>query len=88
MFSMVPAMLHTSMSEIAPHLPLREEIRDALLGTPDDERLLLEWLAANEHQDFLHCDTIAQSLGLRPYCLQQCLNDAMLWADLTLSTAY
>ena len=46
LLSLLPAMLRTPMHDLAPSLPLRDEIRRALLGEKIPERSLLCWLKA------------------------------------------
>ncbi len=41
MLSLLPAMLQLPMDELTPALPLREEIRRALQGEANSERVLL-----------------------------------------------
>jgi EAL and modified HD-GYP domain-containing signal transduction protein len=84
MFSMLPAMLRTSMEEVLSSLPLRGEIRKALLGEQTSERCLLQWLESNENGDWLRCDGIALSCDLNPDCLQECLTEAIVWTEVTL----
>jgi EAL and modified HD-GYP domain-containing signal transduction protein len=85
MFSMLPAMLRAPMEEIVSALPLRKEIRAALLGEPNPERTLLIWLEANEQGDWRSCDTVAQEHGLNPKDLHRTYTEALVWAELNLS---
>jgi EAL and modified HD-GYP domain-containing signal transduction protein len=85
MFSMLPAMLRAPMEEILSALPLRTEIRCALLGEPNPERTLLAWLEANEQGDWQGCDAVAQEQRLDPEYLQRSYTDALVWAELSLS---
>jgi len=85
MFSMLPAMLRAPMEEILSALPLRTEIRCALLGEPNPERTLLAWLEANEQGDWQGCDAVAQEERLDPEYLQRSYTDALVWAELSLS---
>ena len=72
MLSLLPAMMRLPMEELAPALPLREEIREALLGKANPERILLEWLESHEYADWEACDAIAQADGLGPEDLARC----------------
>jgi EAL and modified HD-GYP domain-containing signal transduction protein len=85
MFSMLPAMLRAPMEEILSALPLRTEIRCALLGEPNPERTLLAWLEGNEQGDWQGCDAVAQEERLDPEYLQRSYTDALVWAELSLS---
>ncbi len=87
MFSLLPAMLRVSMSELTPALPLRDPIREALLGVPVSERSLLQWMESNERGDWAVCDTIASSMGLPQDQLVECAARALEWAQATLSAA-
>lgn len=82
-FSLLPAMLHTSMNEIVSILPLREPVREALLGAPNETRGLLQWIEAQEHGDWLRCDSIARSHALNRDQLQSCYAEAVLWTEQT-----
>jgi c-di-GMP-related signal transduction protein len=85
MFSMLPAMLRAPMEEILSALPLRKEIRGALLGEPNQERTPLGWLEANEQGDWLSCDAVAQQQRLDPDYLHRSFTDALVWAELSMS---
>ncbi len=85
MFSMLPAMLRAPMEEILSALPLRQEIRSALLGEPNPERTLLAWLEANEQGDWQSCDAVAHEQRLDPEYLHRSYTDALVWAELSLS---
>jgi c-di-GMP-related signal transduction protein len=85
MFSMLPAMLRAPMEEILSALPLRTEIRSALLGEPNPERTPLAWLEANEQGDWQTCDAVALEQRLDPQYLHRSYTDALVWAELSLS---
>jgi EAL and modified HD-GYP domain-containing signal transduction protein len=87
MFSMRPAMLRAPMEEILTALPLREEIRSALLGEPNSERTLLAWLEANEQGNWQTCDAVALVQRLNSEYLHRSFTDALVWAELSLSGA-
>jgi len=88
MFSMLPAMLEISMAELAPSLPLREKIREALLGALNREGSSLMWAERYEHGDWLRCDAIAQSYGLNQEQLVRCFEDSVIWAEAALHLAF
>jgi len=81
MMSLLPAMLRLPMQELAPALPLREEIRDALLGKATPERSLLQWLESHELAEWDDCDAVALANGLDQELLAACYAEAMLWAE-------
>jgi EAL and modified HD-GYP domain-containing signal transduction protein len=87
MFSLLPAMLCLPMESLASTLPLRDEIRDALLGVPNLERCLLQWLECHEHGDWAGCDAIAQAHGLEQERLISRYGDAVIWAQAALRSA-
>ena len=79
--SMLPAMLRTPMKELAPLLPLREPVRQALAGGNGSERRLLQWLERFEQADWGACDWIAAELNLPPATLINCGQEAVAWAE-------
>ena len=87
-FSLLPAMLEISMAELAPALPLREKIREALLGVLSRDGSLLMWAERYEHGDWVRCDAIAQSYGLNQGELVRCFQEAVIWAEAALHLAF
>jgi EAL and modified HD-GYP domain-containing signal transduction protein len=87
LLSMFPAMLRVSMEDLAPSLPLREEVRQALLGKANQERSLLRWLECHEHGDWSGCDEIFQCNCFNPEKVLQCYVDAVVWAEAAISSA-
>jgi EAL and modified HD-GYP domain-containing signal transduction protein len=88
MLSLFPAMLEISMVELAPDLPLRENIREALVGAAlSRDGSLLMWAERYEHGDWARCDAIAKSYGLNQGELVRCFEAAVLWAEATLHMA-
>jgi EAL and modified HD-GYP domain-containing signal transduction protein len=81
MMSLLPAMLLLPMERLAPELPLREEIRDALLGTPNSDRILLQWLESYERGDWEASDAVAHANGVDTEFLTACYSEALLWAE-------
>lgn len=81
MFSMMPAMLQAPMDDVVTALPLREKVRNALLGEANRERHLLDWLEANERGEWRRCDGAAAALGRNGDELHRCYTDAVLWAE-------
>ena len=78
-FSLLPAMLRRPIEELAAELPLRKEIREALLGHEVAERALLCWIEAHEHNEALRKNAIASRFGLNSQRLEQFYVDALLW---------
>lgn len=81
MMSLLPAMLGVPMEEIAPTLPLRGQVCEALAGTMNRERQLLGWLECHVHGDWEECDRIAQANGLDSSRLAQQYLEAVSWAS-------
>ncbi len=87
MVSMLPAMLRMPMEEVLSALPLRQEIRSALEGEPNDERRLLDWLEASEQGDWARTDMAAESLHMGQDVLLRCYQEAVQWARISLTAA-
>jgi c-di-GMP-related signal transduction protein len=87
MFSMLPAMILLPMEDLAPELPLRNEIRAALKGTANRERLLLEWLEHHEHGDWAICDASVEANGATEQEMVGFYQSALMWASAALGSA-
>jgi EAL and modified HD-GYP domain-containing signal transduction protein len=81
MLSLLPAMLAVPMQELTPTLPLRQEIRRALEGTANPERILLQWLESHEYGDWPVCDEVIQANGLNGAEVVGCYGEAVEWAE-------
>lgn len=77
MLSLLPAMLQASMDTILHGLPLRAEIRDALLGIQVRERCLLSWLEDLETSNIPGCESTAEAYGLDSHQLAEAYMDAL-----------
>ena len=66
MFSLLPAMMRQPMEKLAAELPLRNEIRQALMGTKNSDSCLLSWIEAHERDD----QATREAIG-KTYCLNQ-----------------
>jgi EAL and modified HD-GYP domain-containing signal transduction protein len=84
LLSLMPAMQGQPMSDIAPSLPLADEIRDALLGTANTERALLGWLEHLERGDQPGCDAAAEADHLDQAALAKVYVDVVAWAEAAL----
>jgi c-di-GMP-related signal transduction protein len=84
MLSMLPAMLQVTMEMVAPALPLRAEIREALMGGRNAERGPLSWVEAQERGDWDACDAIVEAAGLKCEELFRCYAEAVPWAEAAL----
>lgn len=81
LFSLLPAMLQVPMEEAIRELPLRSQVRSALLGEPGQMRYSIDWVESHERADWEREAQIAECEGLTPERLQYCYNEAVLWAD-------
>lgn len=79
MISLLPAMMRCPMETLAPELPLRDEIRRALLGEESRERCLLGWIECHERNDQAAWNAIADAHGLNQQRLVQYYIDAVVW---------
>jgi EAL and modified HD-GYP domain-containing signal transduction protein len=87
LLSLLPAMLRLPMEQLTPALPLRDEIREALLGADNAERVLLHWLESHEYGDWDACDAVAAGNGLDREFLVACYAEAVLWAEAGVQSA-
>jgi c-di-GMP-related signal transduction protein len=76
------------MEQLTPSLPLREEIRAALLGTANTERSLLDWLEAYERCEWTVCDAILHGLRLNPAQIVLLFAESVGWADTALHSGF
>ena len=87
MLSLLPAMMLIPMEELAPALPLRNEIREALKGSANPERILLQWVEFHEQGDWAACDAIIQKEGLSSKEIYRCYAESVMWAETALQSA-
>jgi c-di-GMP-related signal transduction protein len=87
LLSLLPAMLRLPMRELTPLLPLREEIRLALMGADIEERCLLAWLERHELGDWAACEWIVEARRLDAGSLLGCYEKAVTWAEAALHFA-
>jgi EAL and modified HD-GYP domain-containing signal transduction protein len=87
LLSLLPAMQGQPMSDVVRALPLNEEIREALLGTKNPERVLLGWLESCERGDWAGCDAAAQTDNLDQQELAKVYVEAVAWTELALHSA-
>ena len=81
MLSLLPVMIGIPMEEIAPTMPLRGEICEALAGTSNPERRLLGWLEFHERGEWRACDEIAAANHLNPNELARYYEAAVRWSQ-------
>lgn len=85
--SLLPAMLGVTMENVANALPLRSEVRQALLGKDNAERTILNWLESYELGEWENCDAYALSARLKEPALPGMYAKALLWADSNMTLA-
>jgi c-di-GMP-related signal transduction protein len=84
--SMFPAMLRIPMDEMVKSLPLRKEMRMALLGQSNREGTLLRWVECLERGAWAACDEIASAGCLNAETGMRQYSDAVEWAEDALKT--
>jgi len=84
LISLLPAMLRAPMKELAPTMPLREEIRRALMGEKVAERSLLAWLERYELGDWAGCGEVAEAWELDEGGLLCSYQEAVAWTEAAL----
>lgn len=85
--SLLPPMLNVPMESIVKAMPLRKEVREALLGRNNSVRTVLEWLTCYELGQWECCDQVARTAGLCDESLPQIYAKALLWAETNMSLA-
>jgi len=86
MFSMLPAMMLVSMEDLAPDLPLRDEIREALKGAANRERVPLGWLECHERGAWANCDAMVEANGATEEEMVGFYRSALMWASAALGS--
>jgi c-di-GMP phosphodiesterase len=84
LLSLLPAMQGQPMSEVAPTLPLDNEILEALLGKRSSMRAMLGWLESLERGDWEGCDAAALADGLDQRDLARVYIEAVAWTETAL----
>ena len=82
--SLLPAMLRLPMEELTPALALRSEIRRALEGEPNSDRVLLQWLEFHERGDWVASDAVLQANRMTQAKAAGCFAEAVDWAEAAL----
>jgi c-di-GMP phosphodiesterase len=83
--SLLPAMMNVPMENIVHALPLRNGVREALLGHNNTERTVLDLLICHEKGNWGTCDLLASTAGLNLEGLPQLYAEAVLWAETNMS---
>lgn len=84
MFSLLPAMMQVPMDQVAPMLPLRVQIRDALRGADLPEHRLLAWVEAHERGDWDTSDGIVRLHNINREMLFRFYAESVRWAAATI----
>lgn len=84
LLSLLPAMLRAPMKDLAPTMPLREEIRRALMGEEIYARCLLRWLERYELGDWEGCREIVTARALDENGLLNNYQEAVAWTEAAL----
>ena len=84
LLSLLPAMLRLPMEDLTPALPLRDEIRQALKGTANPERGLLQWLECHQFGDWKACKHLVKANRLNQRRLLVWYAEAVDWAEAAL----
>lgn len=87
LFSLLPTMLRIRMEDLAPMLPLREEISAALVGKDSHERTLLQWVECYERGEWAKCDEISAANKLDQKWIAECYIESVAWAEEALKSA-
>jgi len=87
MLSLLPVMLHVAMSDLSAELPVRKAIREALLGSENDDRVLLSWLESYERGNWEECDSKAAAHHLSGLELSDIYTNAVYWAETVANSA-
>ncbi|MGE3178918.1 MAG: EAL and HDOD domain-containing protein [Vicinamibacterales bacterium] len=78
--SMLDVMLARPMQDIVTELPIADEIRDALTGTPNTERALLDAVVAYEKGDWAVAADAAEKAEIEIAAIQPAYEDALRWS--------
>jgi EAL and modified HD-GYP domain-containing signal transduction protein len=81
LFSLIDAMLDSSMDKVMDNLPLSEGVKRALVSGGGDLAPYLHMVAAYESGDWERCQGLLQSQSLAEDPLPGCYIEAMGWAD-------
>jgi len=81
LFSLIDAITRRPLDELLSALPLSEEARRALLGTPNRFRLILELIRVYERGQWSVADQLIGNLGLRSSQISSLYLDAAKWGN-------
>lgn len=81
LFSLLDGMLDTDMKTLVQHLPVDDQIKGALIGTPSKYSPWLELAQAIESSDWDEVGVKAKALNLLPGTVAVSYQHAFTWAD-------
>jgi len=82
MLSLLPAMLKMAMQDVAPALPLRAPIREALLGAANQERQNLSWLEMYERGEWGQVRRLTADSVMDEQQFADMYLGAVLWSEM------
>lgn len=85
--SLLHAMLRVPVDGLIDSLPLREAIRNALLGQNNPESFTLNWLESYEQGEWESCDRLAAEAGQPTQLLTKLHAEALIWAETNVKLA-
>jgi len=84
MFTVLDAIMDIPMADVLEELPLSEDIKQALLGKPNDYRRILDLVLAYEAGDWKGFAERAAGLSIDESEVPDSYNESVEWADLIL----
>ncbi len=79
--SLLPTMLRVPMETLVDSLPLRQAIRDALVGANNPEHGILQWMEHYERGEWDQCDQIGLDTAKSHETLPALYTESILWAE-------
>jgi EAL and modified HD-GYP domain-containing signal transduction protein len=80
MFSMIDALTDTPLDEVLKGLPLTDDIKNALLGTQGQYRLVLEVLLAYEKGNWQQLSHLCAQIQVKESVLPEIFRESLRWA--------
>lgn len=81
MFSVIDALTDTPMERALNELPLKEEVKAALLGTDGDYRAIYDVVVSYERGDWDLFSRTAEKLGIEEQVIPELFREALKWAS-------
>jgi c-di-GMP-related signal transduction protein len=82
--SLLNAMMRVPMESLVKGLPLRDEVKKALLGEKNIERGALNWMECYERGEWELCDTLTIDMQLPKDILPEFYTQALTWVEQTM----